>query len=278
MVLTEWSTKLALCISMKFSCNEAINHVIAKQEALGLQAVTDGEFRRANYFVRFNERVNGYTMMESNISFDEDDKQITYLSPAVTDKLEWVESVAADELAYSQTQTDKTIKITLPSPADQQTLLNQYITLINNIAQNAPPTITLAMHMCRGNNQGEWLFSGGYDAVAEALFSQVAVDSLFLEYDSDRAGTFEPLCFIPRNKFVVLGLVTSKAPQLEQEDDLVKRIEEASAYFPLERMGLSPQCGFASTLPGNPLDEAAQWEKLALIVATARRVWDEIAL
>ncbi|MEM7118116.1 MAG: 5-methyltetrahydropteroyltriglutamate--homocysteine S-methyltransferase [Chloroflexota bacterium] len=325
--------------------NKAIDHVIAQQEALGLQAVTDGEFRRANYFVRFNERVNGYTMMESNISFDEDDKQIKYLSPAVTGKLQWVESVAMDELAYTRTRTDKTVKITLPSPADQhmfrfregisddvypdleqffadvtavyqqelhalaqagaryvqlddttftlfcdekwlqrvvargydpQTLLNQYIRLINSIAQSTPPDMTLAMHMCRGNNQGEWLFSGGYDAVAEALFSQVQVDSLFLEYDSDRAGSFEPLRFIPHDKFVVLGLITSKAPQLEREGELVRRIEAAAAYFPLAKMGLSPQCGFASTLPGNPLDEAAQWRKLELIVQTANRVWGSI--
>jgi 5-methyltetrahydropteroyltriglutamate--homocysteine methyltransferase len=127
--------------------------------------------------------------------------------------------------------------------------------------------------MCRGNNQGEWLFSGGYDAVAEAVFSEVQVDTLFLEYDSERAGTFAPLRFIPSDKRVVLGLVTSKSPQLESADHLVSRIEAAGAYFPVERMGLSPQCGFASTLPGNPLTEAEQRQKLALIVHTADRVW-----
>jgi 5-methyltetrahydropteroyltriglutamate--homocysteine methyltransferase len=135
------------------------------------------------------------------------------------------------------------------------------------------PGVTLAVHLCRGNNRSHWYAEGGYDAIAEQLFGSLSVDRFLLEYDDGRSGSFEPLRFVPRGKTVVLGLVSTKQPQLESVDDLSRRIDEAARYVPLEDLALSPQCGFASTMEGNLLDEEQQWAKLRLVVETARRVW-----
>jgi 5-methyltetrahydropteroyltriglutamate--homocysteine methyltransferase len=135
------------------------------------------------------------------------------------------------------------------------------------------PGVTLAIHLCRGNNRGHWYAEGGYDAIAEKLFATMAADRFLLEYDDERSGTFEPLRFVPKTKTVVLGLVSSKRPQLEESEELIRRIKEASKYFPLENLALSPQCGFASTMEGNLLTEEEQWAKLRLVSETARRVW-----
>jgi len=135
------------------------------------------------------------------------------------------------------------------------------------------PGVTLAIHLCRGNSQSHWYAEGGYDAIAEKLFGTLAVDRFLLEYDDARSGTFEPLRFVPRNKIAVLGLISSKRPELESGDQLIQRIKEASKYLPLENLTLSPQCGFASTLEGNKITEDDQWAKLGLVVETARRVW-----
>lgn len=135
------------------------------------------------------------------------------------------------------------------------------------------PGVTLAIHLCRGNNRSHWYAEGGYDAIAERLFGALQVDRFLLEYDDERSGTFEPLRFVPRDKTVVLGLVSSKRPQLESTRDLLRRIDEASRYVPLDRLALSPQCGFASTMEGNLLSEDDQWAKLRLVVETAREVW-----
>ena len=137
------------------------------------------------------------------------------------------------------------------------------------------PGVTVAMHVCRGNNQSKWYAQGGYEAIAERLFGTLAVDRFLLEYDTERAGTFEPLRFMPADKMVVLGLVSSKDATLESPDYLIQRIEEASAHVPLERLALSPQCGFASTAAGNLLTEDDQWRKLELVAETTRRVWGE---
>ena len=135
------------------------------------------------------------------------------------------------------------------------------------------PGVTLAIHLCRGNNRSHWYAEGGYDAIAETLFSTMAVDRFLLEYDDARSGSFEPLRFVPRGKTVVLGLVSSKRPELESPDALARRIDEAARYVPLEGLALSPQCGFASTMEGNLLSEDEQWAKLRLVRETARRVW-----
>jgi 5-methyltetrahydropteroyltriglutamate--homocysteine methyltransferase len=135
--------------------------------------------------------------------------------------------------------------------------------------------VVLAIHLCRGNNRSQWYAQGGYDPIAEKVFSQLNVDAFLLEYESERAGTFEPLRFVPRGKTVVLGLVSSKLPQLETQDQLAKRIQEASKYMPLENLAVSPQCGFASTMDGNLLSEDEQWSKLGLVAQTARTVWKD---
>jgi 5-methyltetrahydropteroyltriglutamate--homocysteine methyltransferase len=135
------------------------------------------------------------------------------------------------------------------------------------------PGVTLAMHLCRGNNRSHWYAEGGYDEIAEQLFGSLDVDRFLLEYDDERSGSFEPLRFVPRGKSVVLGLVSSKRPELEDPDTLVRRIDAAARFVPLEDLALSPQCGFASTMEGNLLTEEQQWAKLRLVVETARRVW-----
>ena len=134
---------------------------------------------------------------------------------------------------------------------------------------------TVAFHVCRGNNQSKWYAEGGYEAIAELLFGTLKVDRFLLEYDTERSGTFEPLRFMPPGKMVVLGLVSSKEAELESADDIARRIDEASAYVPAERLALSPQCGFASTAPGNLLTEDQQWRKLELVAEVARRVWGD---
>jgi 5-methyltetrahydropteroyltriglutamate--homocysteine methyltransferase len=133
--------------------------------------------------------------------------------------------------------------------------------------------VTLAIHLCRGNHRSHWYAEGGYDPIAEKLFHRLNVDLFLLEYESERAGTFEPLRFVPKDKGVVLGLVSSKLPELELQDVLARRIEEAARYVPMENLALSPQCGFASSLEGNLLTEEEQWSKLRLVVETARKVW-----
>jgi 5-methyltetrahydropteroyltriglutamate--homocysteine methyltransferase len=135
------------------------------------------------------------------------------------------------------------------------------------------PGLTLAIHLCRGNNRSHWYAEGGYDAIAEKLFGTLEVDRFLLEYDDERSGTFEPLRFVPKGKTVVLGLISSKLPRMEDPDQLAKRIEEASRYVPMENLALSPQCGFASTAEGNLITEDRQWAKLKLVADTARRVW-----
>jgi 5-methyltetrahydropteroyltriglutamate--homocysteine methyltransferase len=133
--------------------------------------------------------------------------------------------------------------------------------------------ITLAIHLCRGNNRSHWYAEGGYDKIAERLFHELAVNRFLLEYDDERSGSFEPLRLVPKGKVVVLGLVSTKRPELERKDDLLRRIDEASRFLPLDQLALSPQCGFASTMEGNLLTEDEQWAKLQLVVETARQVW-----
>ena len=135
------------------------------------------------------------------------------------------------------------------------------------------PGVTIALHMCRGNNRSAWRSDGGYDVIAERAFGSLNVDRFLLEYDTGRAGGFEPLRFMPRDKVVVLGLISSKNPQLESQDQLLRRIDEAAKYISVENLALSPQCGFASTAPGNMLTPDEQKRKLELVVETARKVW-----
>lgn len=157
---------------------------------------------------------------------------------------------------------------------DVDVLAQHYVEVLNDILAAKPADLTITMHICRGNFRSTWFSSGGYEPVAKTLFGQCNVDGFFLEYDSDRAGTFEPLRFI-KNQTVVLGLVTSKFPALEAKEAIKARIQEATQYVPLNQLALSPQCGFSSTEEGNLLTEANQWAKVRLCVEVAKEVWED---
>ncbi|NIV18044.1 MAG: 5-methyltetrahydropteroyltriglutamate--homocysteine S-methyltransferase [Woeseiaceae bacterium] len=159
------------------------------------------------------------------------------------------------------------------SGVDPENLVRAYVDLFNDCVRSRPDGVHVAVHFCRGNYKGQFLSAGGYGPVAEALFNVLEADSYFLEYDSSRAGDFRPLKFVPKRKIVVLGLVSSKTPELETVDELRGRIDEAAKFLDLEQLCLSPQCGFASTIGGNPVTEEDERAKLELIVETADRVW-----
>jgi 5-methyltetrahydropteroyltriglutamate--homocysteine methyltransferase len=156
---------------------------------------------------------------------------------------------------------------------DPDELLHRYAELINTAIADAPPDMTVTLHLCRGNFRSTYMGAGGYDAVADVLFNEVGVHGYFLEYDDERSGDFAPLALLPRGKFVALGLVTTKRGALESADYLKRRIDEAAKRVGLERLCLAPQCGFASTEEGNLLTEDEQWAKLELVAAVARDVW-----
>jgi 5-methyltetrahydropteroyltriglutamate--homocysteine methyltransferase len=156
---------------------------------------------------------------------------------------------------------------------DPVSIQKTYAKLLNDITRERPADLRICIHMCRGNHESSWVASGGYEPVAEIAFGTLDVDGFFLEYDTDRAGGFEPLRHLSGNKVAVLGLVTTKKPALESKDTLKRRIDEAAKYVPLERLALSPQCGFASTIGGNKLTEDDERRKLELVVETAREVW-----
>jgi 5-methyltetrahydropteroyltriglutamate--homocysteine methyltransferase len=326
--------------------DEHIRNVVAFQEEVGLESITDGEYRRGVFYTDFACRgLKGAEMYyESERMFFVDDKGNKIAVPLlkITGRLRWTAPIHADEFKFTQSLTKRTVKMTLPSPTsiysvdghnvskdaypnrDQlrtdlvdayqkelpalaaagcryvqldevpiavycdptrreqisasggnvdDILFNVFPNLINDALANHPKSIHVAMHLCRGNNQSGWLTEGGYDHVAEMLFNKINVDSYMLEYDTERAGTFAPLRFVPKHKSVVLGIVSSKLPQLESKDDLKRRIDEASKYIDVDQLGLSPQCGFASTAPGNKLTPDEQRAKLRRVVEVAHEVW-----
>jgi methionine synthase II (cobalamin-independent) len=153
--------------------------------------------------------------------------------------------------------------------------LAEYARRINQVIAGLPDDVTVTLHQCRGNREGLWAAEGGYDFVAEIMFNAIDVDGYFLEYDTERAGGFEPLRLLPVGKVVALGLVSTKTPALEPADDLKRRIEDAARFAPIERLALSTQCGFASSVRGNPMTEAEEETKLARIVEVARDVWPD---
>jgi 5-methyltetrahydropteroyltriglutamate--homocysteine methyltransferase len=158
---------------------------------------------------------------------------------------------------------------------DPAALPRIYADMINTAISDIPSDMTITMHLCRGNFRSSFVASGGYDPVAEILFDTIKVHGYFMEYDSERAGGFEPLRFVPPNKTVVLGLVTSKSGMLESKDTIKRRIDAAAEFVDLQQLCLSPQCGFASTEEGNILGEDEQWAKLRMIVEVAQEVWGE---
>jgi 5-methyltetrahydropteroyltriglutamate--homocysteine methyltransferase len=320
-----------------------IREAVDLQEAVGLEAITDGEYRRGIYFGHFSDAVEGFTEMDAEMSFrGAGGESLRYRAAVVTGRLVRRRGIATEEFRYVRALTRRTPKVTLPSPSSQHFLrwrpgvsdraypdleeffadvaaiyqaelaelaalgasyvqlddvplglmcdprhrdafrakgydpaemLERYITLVNAALAGRPRELTVGIHVCRGNNQGKWLGEGAYDYVAARAFGALDVDALFLEYDTARAGGFEPLRHVTAARWAVLGLVSTKTPELEAADDLCRRIDLAARLVPLERLALSPQCGFASTAPGNPLTPAEQRRKLELVVAVARRVW-----
>jgi 5-methyltetrahydropteroyltriglutamate--homocysteine methyltransferase len=178
-----------------------------------------------------------------------------------------------DEVAQT-VLCDESIRAAVRRRGDRpDALIELYIDLINRIVRRRPRGLTVGVHMCRGNALGKWMAAGGYEQIAERTFGSLEVDAFFLEYDTARAGGFEPLRFVPADKVVVLGLVSTKTPRLEPRDELKRQVDEASKYVPLERLCLSPQCGFASRDLGTALSFADQEAKLRLVVQTAAEIW-----
>jgi 5-methyltetrahydropteroyltriglutamate--homocysteine methyltransferase len=320
-----------------------ISAIIKKQEGLGLQVVTDGEFRRAfwNYdFLGALPGVEAY-LGERKIKFQGVNPKPMMLR--VTGKLgSFSEHPMLEHFKFVKAHTRATPKMTIPSPSsvhfrygreavpesiypdmadfyrdlgqtyrkavrafadvgcrylqldevnftylcdsklraqvssrgdNPEKLPEIYAGMINAAISDIPSDMTIAMHLCRGNFQSTFVASGGYEPVAEILFNKINVHGYFMEYDTDRAGGFEPLRFVPKGKTVVLGLVTSKSGRLESKDDIKRRIDLAAKFVPLNQLCLSPQCGFASTEEGNILAENDQWAKLGMIVELAQEVW-----
>jgi 5-methyltetrahydropteroyltriglutamate--homocysteine methyltransferase len=317
--------------------------VIKRQEDIGLQAVTDGEFRRAfwNYdFLGALPGVEAY-LGERKIKFQGPNPKPMMLR--VTGRLgSFTTHPMLEHFKFVKAHTRVLPKMTIPSPSslhfrygrdaipgaiypdmedfyrdlgqtyskavhafadagcrylqldevnlaylcdpklrtqvsergeDPSKLPAAYARLINAAIAGIPGDMTIAMHLCRGNFQSTFVASGGYEPVAEILFNAINVHGYFMEYDSHRAGGFEPLRFVPKGKTVVLGLVTSKSGRLESKDQIKRRIDQAAKFVPLEQLRLSPQCGFASTEEGNILAEDEQWAKLAMIAEIAQEVW-----
>jgi 5-methyltetrahydropteroyltriglutamate--homocysteine methyltransferase len=327
--------------------DEAIRDVVRKQEEVGLQSATDGEFRRASWHMDFIYQLGGITTAQDHIKVQFRNAEGTIeFSPAalhVEERVALREPIFAEAFGFVQDcVTTATPKLTIPSPsmvhyrggraavnedvypdledfwsdltsayADEVKALGDlgctylqfddtslaylndpkqrehiaslggdaehqhetYIRHINEALEERPEGMTITTHMCRGNFRSSWVAEGGYDFVAEALFNDLAVDGFFMEWDDARSGGFEPLHFVPKGKYVVLGLVTTKTGELETREDLERRIEEASRFVDLDQLCLSPQCGFSSTSEGNALTEEQQWDKLRLIVETAKSVW-----
>src|SRR5215468_2617775 len=183
--------------------------------------------------------------------------------------------VQIDETAFAKFG-DPGVQAALKARGDDwSALIDKYIAVTNRVLKAAPPSLAIGMHLCRGNRGGQWHAEGSYDVVAERLFNALNIPFYFLEYDTPRAGTFTPLKLVPRHKRVVLGLISSKSPAMEGTDDLKKRIEEASRFVDLERLAISPQCGFASVDTGNPISPQVQEDKLRLVVELTREIWGQ---
>ena len=323
--------------------DQCIRDAVAMQEEVGLQVVTDGEFRRGSYWGRFVERTDGFEIKPASFKFRNDQgHEVEFTAPYANAKIGRKQPLALDEYEFLHGVTKVTAKITMPAPStmhfyrcnnfadpavykdvatffadlatifkqeiaglakagcryvqldevavallcdpgirdviarsgmDPDKLVDLYIDSINQAVAECPPDVVIGVHMCRGNFKGHYLGAGGYESVAERFFANTNVNHFLLEYDTSRAGDFAPLRFVPKTKGVVLGLVSTKTPVLESLDLLKRRIEEATKFIDLDRLAIGPQCGFASTVAGNPLTEADQRAKLKLIVTAAKAVW-----
>jgi 5-methyltetrahydropteroyltriglutamate--homocysteine methyltransferase len=326
--------------------DRAITEIVKFQEDVGLQSITDGEFRRTYFHIDFLEQLGGVkTDVPTLIRKPDGTEELAPPVMRVVDKVRHVKDIQLADFQYlkSQLSPGKTAKVTIPSPTmlhfrggragisrehypeldpdfyddvakaygdelkslaaagctyvqmddtnlaylcdekmreaarqrgdDPNELPHRYAGFINKVVAHKPEGMTLAMHLCRGNFKSTHAAAGNYEPVAEALLSEMKLDAYFLEYDDERSGDFRPLRYLPKDKIVVLGLVTTKFGEMENKDDLKRRIDEATKYAPLEQLALSPQCGFSSTVHGNNIAVEAQRNKLRLVVETAREVW-----
>ncbi|MBI2347015.1 MAG: methionine synthase [Deltaproteobacteria bacterium] len=339
--------------------DQAIRQAVALQEAIGLEVVTDGEFRRLNFQDSFGESVAGFDAARADIGFYE--KRVEGSKPLqrwkipdggetkgtavsqrrpVVERLRLVRNVPLEEYRFVSRVAQRPAKVTLIGPdricqrfdyrnsASVYPAVDDFVAdvvsiereIVRSLAEAGcryvqidapgytayvdPPSleamrargedpmenfarslkadnavldgfeaITFGIHLCRGNQRSMWHREGTYDAIAERLLTELKHDRFLLEYDSPRAGGFAPLRFVPKGKVVVLGLVSTKVPQIERIDDLKKRIDEAGKYIPLEQLAISPQCGFASDVVGNLISEDDQKRKLEVVMETARQVW-----
>ncbi|HKB63564.1 MAG TPA: 5-methyltetrahydropteroyltriglutamate--homocysteine S-methyltransferase, partial [Burkholderiales bacterium] len=321
-----------------------IREAVAKQESLGMQVVTDGEFRRDWWHIDFIHGFDGVELAAGDAYGDAKFKNTEEQPPfmMVKGKIRRTKPSMLEHFKFLKSIAKRTPKFTMPSPAmlhargDRASLKKTYPDLdefwadltrayreeiadlykascrylqiddttiamwgdpkvqdqfrklgddpkrdaamyadaVNAAIRDVPDDMTVAIHTCRGNFKSTWLASGAYaDFVAERVFTGLDVDAFFLEYDTERAGGFEPLRYVPKGKTVVLGLVSSKVPELEMKDELKRRIDAAAKYVPLENLCLSPQCGFSSTHHGNKLSADDQWRKLGLVLEVSKSVW-----
>ena len=321
-----------------------IARIIAKQEEVGLQSITDGEFRRFMWHKDFIQGLDGIETVDDEPPVEFMGIKVHAINLKVAGKIGFSTHPQIDHFRFLKAHTHRTAKTVIPSPdalaplklPDRQDAKNPaypdleklyddlgaayrkairafydagcrylqidevrlvsaadptYIPRINvpgmtvegltkifagmleRVVRDRPADMTISMHTCRGNFRSRWAATGGYEPVAEAMFNIPGIDAYFMEYDSDRAGGFEPLRFLPKNKIVVLGLITSKSPALESKDTVKRRIDQAAKYVDLARLRLSPQCGFASTEEGNEITEDDQWRKLSLVCEIAGEVW-----
>lgn len=327
--------------------DDAITAAVKKVESMGMQAVTDGEFRREYFHLDFLQGLDGVTVtggIAANPKAKTADDGFTPPKLSVTGKLRHSRTIQVDDFKFLASQVTHTPKVSIPSPTmvhfrggraaidiesypdldhffedlarcyreeiealydagcryiqlddtnlaylcdpkmraaavergdDPNELPRTYASLINEALKGRPDDLTVGIHLCRGNYRSTWFAEGGYEPVAEVLFNDLNVDAYFLEYDDERSGDFAPLRFVPDNKVVVLGIISTKLSEMESISQLAQRIDEAAQYVPLERLCVSPQCGFSSTYHGNNIPHDRQWEKLELVVDTAREVWGD---
>jgi 5-methyltetrahydropteroyltriglutamate--homocysteine methyltransferase len=328
--------------------DRAVDWAIGLQEEAGLGVVTDGEMRRESFQSQLIDAVEGFSQHTIDAYLWGDwhgegevgDRNLPRPEIGVVDRLRRRRHLSVEEFVYARARTDRTVKVTLPSPSlyanfwdpklsaeayptfdefleDVAEILREeveelvrlgatYIQLdaphypllldpktrafyedrgwdldrwlsrgleLDNHVMGSHPGVTFAFHLCRGNQGSRWLVSGSYDLLATRIFGGIGAQRLMLEYDDERSGGFEPLAHVPDDKVVVLGLVTTKTPRRETPEELEARIREASAYVPLDRLALSPQCGFATSVVGNAVSVDDETHKLRTIVETAGRVW-----
>lgn len=328
--------------------DRCIRAIVAFQEGLGLQSVTDGEFRRRGWSAGFIDAVEGFGLKEGTLGFRDESGEVGIaMSPYAKAKLKRKGTIVCGDFEFLKSVTSRTAKVTMPSPPvmhyflgpesadpdvypdieayyadlvriyqeeiadlaaagctylqldetalpcncddharadamargeDPDVLTRRYIDLVNDAIAGRPDTMTVTMHMCRGNLKGAWMAEGGYEPIAEAVFNDTNVDAFFLEYDTPRAGDFEPLRHVAKDKMVVLGLVSTKTPELETKDELKRRIDEAAKFMDLDRLCLSPQCGFGSAPgSGQTITHDDERRKLELIIEVALDVWGSAA-